>query len=594
MKIDFQLEIEKTIPSEIEEILKSYYSSILKKQWQEYTERRWDEILKSSSVVFYRVTVNSVTQGWVIMNPSNSTVVEFFIDKKFRDQGKEALIFDRIIETHKLISAELPRGDRVKYDLLTKYGFRPTRRFTFYGTSMIRMSLSTAVYLEKLKAMKGMAYKHKEVVAIEKIAETQTDEEIKQGLENLLEKLGGLNKFVKAGQTVVLKPNIVSDHGLREGVVTGGIVTDVRVIKAMVELLYPIAGKIMIAEGSSINRSATLEIFHHYGIDKISERYPQKVSLVDLNSDEVVEKSIPDGRRFETREIPKTLLDADVVINMPVLKLHFAAGVSLSIKNFQGIIPPLEKYKAHFYGLWQSLINTYKIIMPQLIIIDALVGQEDFGPVSGTPKRMNIFIGGTNPVAVDTVGLQMMGLKVEDSPHVFMAYHEGLGPIEPKLIEVRGPSIDEVSCPFKRPALNLNNGQCFKIHNGKACLGCEGYLHFVLNKLRRPDPKHEEQLLIDRPFDKAINIFIGPQTEDSIHLDETNIFMGICQQHHADSGGIHIPGCPPHTEEIINDIFRYYPDAIRPKYADETEETKLREFLNSVLDSEKNQERNCI
>ena len=594
MEIKFALEVMETAPLEIKTHLGRHYSSVLKANGEKYARQRWDEILKSSSLAFYKVTANGVAAGWVIVNTRNSTIVEFFVDEKFRYKGLELRILDKIIETHKLISAELPKKDTEKYELLKEYGFRPTRKFTFYDTPMITMDLSIAVYLEKLKRMPGVSDQKRHVVAIEKVAGTQTEGDVKKGIENLLEKLGGIDQFVQRGQTVVLKPNMVSDHGLRDGVATGGVVTDIKVLKAMVEILHPLAKKIIIADGSSINRSATMMMFRHYGIDKLQELYPEQVSLVDLNTDDLVEKTVPDGRRLEKRSIPRTLADADVIINLPVLKLHFAAGVSLSIKNFQGAIPPLEKYKSHFYGLWQCLINTYKIIMPHLIIIDGLVGQEDFGPVSGSPKKMDLLIGGTNPVAVDTVASKIMGLNVEQAPHVHMAYHEGLGPIEDDLIEIKGPAIDEVRSPFKQPMHNLKNGKCFKIHNGRACIGCAGYLHFVLNKLRKSDPAHEGHLLIDRSLEKNINVFIGPQTEDSINPDETNIFMGSCQQHHANGLYSHIPGCPPHTEEIISTIFSFYQDVAKPKYADETEETKLRELLNSVLNSQTNEERNSI
>ena len=207
---------------------------------------------------------------------------------------------------------------------------------------------------------------------------------------------------------------------------------------------------------------------------------------------------------------------------------------------------------------------------------------------------MDLLIGGTNPVAVDIIAMKIMGLNIEDAPHVHMACYEGLGPAEADRIEIRGPSPDDVGCSFKRPVHNLSNGSCFKIHDGKACTGCEGYLHFVLNKLRRPDPTDESRLLIDRQLEKNINVFIGPETESPINPDETNIFMGTCRQHHADEADILIPGCPPHTEEIISGIFSCYKDAAKPKYADETEETKLREMVNSILDSQQNKERNSI
>ena len=87
------------------------------------------------------------------------------------------------------------------------------------------------------------------IATIEKIAEKQTEEDIKNGLTQLLNKLGGIGRFVKKGQTVVIKPNLVSEHGIKNGVIKGGIVTDIRVVKELVELLLPVAGKIIIAEG---------------------------------------------------------------------------------------------------------------------------------------------------------------------------------------------------------------------------------------------------------------------------------------------------------------------------------------------------------
>ena len=584
MKNAVTLERVEKLPAQVRELIRNYYISLLPEQGEHYADKRWEQLQQAVGLVFYSVVVNGATAGWVIVNSTNSTMLEFLVSETKAEHLAEARVFDTLLENHKLIAAELPKSDTDRYQSLLAFGFRPTRTFMLYGVPMITMDLSSAVYLEKLQRMQKLPYQGREIVGVERVAQPQSEAAIQESLCTVIERLGGLGKFVKPGQTVVIKPNLVSEHGLKNGIKRGGIVTDIRVIKAMVELLLPVAGTITIAEGSSINRSETMKMFNHYGFAALRELSPEKVKLVDLNADECVEKDIPEGRRLQKRKIPKTLVDADVIINMPVLKLHFAAGASLSIKNLQGAIPPLEKYKVHFFGLWQNLINTYKVIMPDLIIVDGLFGQEDFGPVSGSPRKMDVLIGGTNPVAVDTVALKIMGLTVNESPPVLMAYHEGLGPVEWDHIEVKGPSLDELSCSFKRPVLNLTDGKCFKINDGGACLGCRGYLHFVLNKLRRPDPLHEGEQLIDRPFKKDITICIGPYSGGSIEPDESTVFMGMCQQHHAEWEGTYLPGCPPHAEEIINGIFQFYKDVERPQYADQTEEAKLRELLKSVLE----------
>jgi hypothetical protein len=178
--------------------------------------------------------------------------------------------------------------------------------------------------------------------------------------------------------------------------------------------------------------------------------------------------------------------------------------------------------------------------------------------------------------------MRIMGLDPATSPPVLLAHMQGLGSIEAEKIRIIGLPIDEVASPFKQPEINLKSGRDITIHAGEACPGCRGYLHFVLNKLRRPDPQDPSRFLMDRPFDKKVNIYLGPTVDVQINPEETNIFMGICQQHHAEMG-THLPGCPPHAEVILNGIFSLFPDVERPKYADKSEEEKLGEMLQEVL-----------
>ncbi len=550
-----------------------------------YVETKWRQWTEGPDVVAYHARIGDKLVGWIVYNPATSTVLDILVKEKVQLVDILSRMMDMLIRGQSLVSVEILKADEQKYRWLVEYGFRPTRAFTANGNSFLKMDLSIRVLAEKLKGQKpAKAYRRKERVAIEKVSASQTYEEIKKGLESLIKKLGGLQKFVKPGQTVVIKPNLVADHGMMNGVYRGGVVTDVRLVRALIELLLPVAGKVTIAEGSSINRSATMKMVALYGYDKLIDLDPKKVSIVDLNTDSVVGKAVPGGKRMLSRKVPVTLEQADVIINLPVMKLHFAAIASLAVKSLQGTMPPLEKYMSHFFGLWQNLINIHHLVKPKLHIIDGLIAQEDFGPVSGTPKTMNLLIGGTNPVAVDAVTMRIMGLDPLTSPPVWLAYMQGLGPVEPDKIRVLGPSIDELASPFKQPEINLASGRDFVIHAGTACPGCAGYLHFAVAKLRRPDPADPTRLLIDRPFESKVNIYLGPTTDETINPDETNVFLGICQQHHAELGR-HLPGCPPHAEVLLNGIFSLFPDVERPKYADKTEEAKLEEMLKEVMAS---------
>jgi uncharacterized protein (DUF362 family) len=562
--------------------LGDYYSKIAGLD-PAYIDVRWEQWKQGGAVVTYLVKKAAETVGWILYNKVTSAIEEIFI-KEGKEQTRIRIqAIDALIALESLVSAEVLEEDSKKQAWLAEYGFRPTRKIKAHGRSLVKMELSTVVFFQHLKEFKPTkVYRKKERVAIEQVAGTQTEADIKAALRDLFKRLGGIGKYVKPGQTVVLKPNVVADHGMMGGKYTGGVVTDIRILKGLIELLLPVAGKIIVAEGSSINRSATTKMFDLYGYPKLIDLDPEKVSLVDLNRDQLVEKLVPAGKRMKSRKVPKTIEEADVLISLPVMKIHFAAGVSLGVKNLQGAMPPLEKYMTHFFGLWQNLVNIHHVVKPKLTIIDGIVGQEDFGPVSGTPKTMNLLIGGENPVAVDAVTMRVMGLEPKMSPPVLLAYLQGLGPIEPEKIEVLGTPIDKVATTFKQPFLNLASGRDFRIYASDACTGCRGYLHFVLNKLRKPDPADPGRLLIDRPFEPKVNIFLGPYEGANADPEETNIFMGICQLHHA-VNGTPLVGCPPHAEVIMNGIFRLFPDVERPKYADETEEAKLEKMLKEAL-----------
>ena len=257
-----------------------------------------------------------------------------------------------MIEKESLVSAEILKEDEEKYRWMVEYGFRPTRYFNKDGSALVEMDLSIAVYLQKIKGKPpAKTYPNVEKVVVEKVPPTRGHGELKASLMNLIDSLGGLERFVRKGQNVVIKPNVVADHGLRNGVYHGGVVTDVGLVRALIEILLPVAGKVTVAEGASINRAETEKLFAHYGYDRLTEMDPKRVALVDLNTDRLVRKTVPGGKRMLSREIPLTLAQADVVINLPVMKTHFAALVSLSVKNLQGAMPPLEKYMSHFFGL---------------------------------------------------------------------------------------------------------------------------------------------------------------------------------------------------------------------------------------------------
>ena len=122
MKIDCRLEGEKKLPSEIRGLLKTYYSKVLGVKEDHFAEERWCELMQMPALVFYRVVANGETGGHVIVNSRNSTIVEIFLDEQWAVRGLGVIMMDRILEIHKLVSAEVSKSDVTTYTFLEEYG----------------------------------------------------------------------------------------------------------------------------------------------------------------------------------------------------------------------------------------------------------------------------------------------------------------------------------------------------------------------------------------------------------------------------------------------------------------------------------------
>jgi hypothetical protein len=282
--------------ADFEERFVSYYNALGVNKT--YTDKKWRDWEGDPDIVVYHAVNDSGTIGWIVFNQNNSTIEEFLPAKGWDEKGMEALMLDALVIKESLVSAEILQEDSEKYQWLVDYGFRPTRHFRRHGFSFVGMELSTSVYLSKVRGRGPIKpYSDQEQVVVEKVPAAGSPGEIKTALMNVLDALGGVERYVGKGQAVVIKPNVVADHGLRDGVYHGGVVTDIRLLKALLEVLLPVAGSITIAEGSSINRAETMQLFKHYGYDKLVDLEPEKVRLVDLHKDDLIEKRVPRGKR---------------------------------------------------------------------------------------------------------------------------------------------------------------------------------------------------------------------------------------------------------------------------------------------------------
>lgn len=278
--------------------------------------------------------------------------------------------------------------------------------------------------------------------------------------------IGSLDTIIKEGDTVLIKPNLAF-----QAPPESFAVVDPRTIEAVVSYIKENsqAAKVVVGDNPSLGMhvgrakpafetSKMEEAAYLGGADEV----------IYFDETDVVPIEVPGAKVFKHATVFKPFLDADVVINLPKMKVHLAGTITLGLKNWNGIIPnchPDEQQQgAHRIDLGQKMADLYKIRKADLVIVDSVIGMEGQGPHAGSPIEMNLIVAGTDTVAVDSVAAAIMGFQPMEIPAIRCAGTEGLGEIDLEKIEVVGNSIESVMKHFKRP-----NGDPIGMYDGLTC-----------------------------------------------------------------------------------------------------------------------------
>lgn len=243
-----------------------------------------------------------------------------------------------------------------------------------------------------------------------------------------MEAMGGISRFVKKGQRVILKPNMSFARTPDFGATTHPSVV------ATVALACMEAGaqQVLVLDHTLQRPELCLE---RAGIREACKSIPGAHVLTLQDRKFFREIKIPQGKVLERVEVVKEVLDNSVLINIPVAKSHSATGVSLGIKGLMGLIWDRESFHSR-YNINQALADLATVIKPQLTILDATRALTSGGPGGpGEVKKPNLIIAGVDPVAVDSYGVSIVpwygqNFKGRQVEHLLMAHQRGLGKID--------------------------------------------------------------------------------------------------------------------------------------------------------------------
>jgi predicted dehydrogenase/uncharacterized protein (DUF362 family) len=274
------------------------------------------------------------------------------------------------------------------------------------------------------------------------------DSSVEAAVQKSIEMLGGLN-FKKDG-LVVVKPNVCFPSNLENMVIT-----DPRILEAVLHLAKKLTKNVLVVESDAISGTAEKRLTNT-GIMGVIRKCDAE--FLNLSKDDIEEHKVVGL----TMAIPKTVLRADYLINLPKVKTHTSTVVSVAMKNMFGLIASRKKTQFHKH-LPEVLTYLNRTIRQDLIIADGMVGMEGLGPVHGRKVDLGLIISGRNPVSVDAACCHIAGFNPYGVEVLWKAHQQGMGEIDPQKLRFLGEDINNFKGKFSRPTLSKANiTQAFK------------------------------------------------------------------------------------------------------------------------------------
>jgi uncharacterized protein (DUF362 family)/Pyruvate/2-oxoacid:ferredoxin oxidoreductase delta subunit len=235
------------------------------------------------------------------------------------------------------------------------------------------------------------------------------------------------------GMMVLIKPNV-----LRSSEASEGIVTNPAMLRAVVERLEQMEpASIVVGDNPGLfDYGANETSFRRTGLMEAAKGYYQ-----NIGNDSV---TVPFNPEFMPNvSVSRAVLEADVVISLPKFKTHGLTVVTGAIKNSYGILPGAQKARLHKAAgtperFHELIVEVFRLRVPDLFIVDAVVGMEGNGPASPDLREIGLLLASDNAVAVDAVIATMMGCEPGKLRFLRRARELELGDYHLNAIEIIG------------------------------------------------------------------------------------------------------------------------------------------------------------
>ncbi|MBU0758344.1 MAG: DUF362 domain-containing protein [Nanoarchaeota archaeon] len=302
--------------------------------------------------------------------------------------------------------------------------------------------------------------------------------EVKSAIRSSIEKLGGLTKFIKSGQKVLIKPNICDPLPAEKAATTHPLV-----VKAVIELVREITPFVDVGEqaaGNDVN--ITKKALEISGVGKVLRGTNTKFR--DLQNEEFIAKDIKNYEVLERTDFSKALFEYDCIINLPKFKTHQLTYITGAVKNCFGLVHPDERQYLHKEfsekeDFSKGIVDVFSYVKPRIVlnIMDLVVSMDgNEGPSYGRPINTGYVVVGADAVAVDAVASKLTGHNPMAILTIKYANQRGLGVGEISKIKLVGDDI-KIKNSFEQNILYRNRNKNLTMqpiisNNCKKCGAC--------------------------------------------------------------------------------------------------------------------------
>jgi uncharacterized protein (DUF362 family)/NAD-dependent dihydropyrimidine dehydrogenase PreA subunit len=262
-------------------------------------------------------------------------------------------------------------------------------------------------------------------------------DELGRAIRKVLAPLGGIAAFVREGDRVLVKPNVVAPASPDSGICTHPLF--VRAVCDLVAERRParihvgdMPGYNFLGEGRRCANASGLAAALAGGTAQI---VPFEGTHVRRASEKF--------RVFRHIDLTREVLDADVVISLPTPKTHRLTRYSGAVKNVFGCVSYGTRERIHKMGDYRrfcgGIVDIFEVTRPALTIADMVRVQEGNGPCTGDPLDVGVVLAAADGVALDAVGQFLLGMEPEDVLTTNLAHERGVGESDIDRIDVAGP-----------------------------------------------------------------------------------------------------------------------------------------------------------